>query len=230
MNKFSSLFGTFLFLSFGLMDNPLGNPITVPSQGLIRVSVKSLVELRFDKVVRQTRDLSCGAAALATLFTYYYGMPFSEEQIIEGILRASSAEDKEKIQKHGFSMLELKRAGERLGFVSGGFRIPVVKRLAQLEVPAITLVNNRGYNHFVVIKGLANNEVFIADPAFGNRSRSLESFAAEWNNVILVFVNDTASGDSTFSFKPTPEAPAQQVFTILDRAMRNITSREPGEF
>jgi predicted double-glycine peptidase len=146
--------------------------------------------MRFKNVMHQTRDLSCGAAALGTILRYYYGEDVSEEQIIDEGFKAGDAD---KIRRDGFSMLELKRIAEKRGYQAGGFRIPDVEKLANLKVPVITLMSVRGYNHFVVVKGISDGRVYIADPAFGNRSRTIESFAADWDHVILVAVSPNRS-------------------------------------
>src|SRR3954462_7302475 len=44
--------------------------------------VRSLQEIRHDRVVLQKWDLSCGSAALSTLLTYDVGDPVSEPEII----------------------------------------------------------------------------------------------------------------------------------------------------
>lgn len=191
-----------------------------------QVAVKSLVELRFVNVVRQRFDLSCGAAAVSTLFTYFYGDETSENEIIEDIFEFG---DKEKIQKEGFSMLELKRYGDRRGYAVQGFRIPEAENLAKLQVPVLTLVNTRGYNHFVVIKGVQDGRVLIADPAFGNRSLSLSSFKSEWSNVILVYLSPKYSGDSDFQVDGSLRADGQQVMILVDRVLHTIRPL-PGEF
>ena len=43
-----------------------------------RVNVVSWQEQRDVQVVKQDRDFSCGAAAVATVLTYFYGMSVSE--------------------------------------------------------------------------------------------------------------------------------------------------------
>lgn len=204
--------------------------VSAPGNTRFNVRVKSLAELRFTKVVRQKYDVSCGAAALATLFTHFYDMPITEKQILDDIFKYSTDETEVKIKRYGFSMLELKRAGERLGFKAGGFRIADVKKLLKLKIPALALVNIRGYNHFVVIKGIVGGQVFIADPAFGNRTRPLESFAEEWNNVVLVFLSATRKGNDNFSRDGTLRGRADGIINIFDRGVRARIAPLPGEF
>jgi uncharacterized protein len=203
--------------------------ITLPGNTTIRVPVTSYFGLRFKQVVRQSYDVSCGAAALATLLKYYYGMAVDEKKIIEQIFAKSTEEQKKKINAYGFSMLELKKMGESLGFAAGGFKLDNVEKLAKLKVPVITLITVRGYKHFVVLKGLYRGQVYIADPAFGNRSRPLDRFADEWDGVILVFVSDKVAGHNDFSADGSLSAPAQDVLPLIDRYARPIT-RSPTEF
>ncbi len=179
---------------------------------LLNVSVHSLMELRFKNVVHQAYDVSCGAAALATLLKYYYGQDTTEQDLINSMLALGDAE---KIKKDGFSMLELKREGEKLGYVVGGFRLTGVDKLAYLKVPAIILIKTRGYNHFVVLKGVAQGTVFIADPAFGNRSISLDQFGSAWDRVILVFVSPTRQGSNTFALDGGVRAPIGDMKILL---------------
>jgi len=173
---------------------------------LVSVPLQNMTALRFKSVMRQTRDLSCGAAALGTILKYYYGEDVTEEELIQEGFKVG---DTAKIQRDGFSMLELKRIAEKRGYEVGGFRIPDAQKLANLKVPVITLVSVRGYNHFVVIKGISDGRVYIADPAFGNRSRTLESFSAEWDHVILVAVSPKRAPTEGMPLGSGVKAPTQ---------------------
>lgn len=184
-----------------------------PGGTIFNVPVKSLVALRYKDIVRQSADLSCGAAALATLLRYYYGDDLTEADVIRG---AISVGDKEKIHKYGFSMLELKRYSEKLGFESEGFRVDDVNNLKDLKIPVLALVNNRGYNHFVVLKGVADGKVLLADPAFGNRARPLDGFQDEFGNAILAVVSQTLAGDPSFRHLTTLSGRAYEVNALLD--------------
>src|SRR5271157_6263534 len=48
--------------------------------------VRSLLEMRHENVVIQSWDLSCGAAALATLLRYEFGEPVTEKDIARGLM------------------------------------------------------------------------------------------------------------------------------------------------
>lgn len=208
---------------------PANDLVVAPAGQVFNKPARSLVELHFRNVVRQAYDVSCGAAALATLLRHYYGLDVDERAVIETILAQTQPEDRDKIAALGFSLLELKRAGERYGFTAAGFRVADVNRLSRLKVPVLTLISIRGYRHFVVLKGVAGGRAYIADPAFGNRSRPLDRFAEEWSGVILVVVSDQHRGRDDFTFEGMPRARTEQVLTLVDRLLLG-TSRLGGEF
>jgi hypothetical protein len=219
-------------LALLLQATPAGaeqQPVRLPGGQMINVPVTSYFALRFKQVVKQGYDISCGAAALATLMKYYWGVDTDEKKIIEGILAGSSEDEKKQINGMGFSMLELKHMGESLGFSAGGFRLDSVEKLAKLKVPALTLITVRGYKHFVVLKGLSHGQVYIADPAFGNRSRSLERFTEEWDGVILVFVSDKYTGHNDFSADGSLSGRPGEVMPLIQRYTGQVDHLS-GEF
>lgn len=197
------------------------NWVTTPGGGgsLYNVPVKSVVELRFERVVRQGYDLSCGAAALATLFTYFYRDETDERQIIERVFEFG---DKDKISRDGFSMLELKHYAEDVGYVAQGFRIDDVSNLEKIKIPYITLIEVRGYNHFVVVKTVSEGKVYIADPAFGNRTMGIESFEVAWNNIVLGVMSAANAGDSSFGVHGTLKARMGEVKNLIDYGLRPL--------
>ena len=76
--------------------------------------------------------------------------------------------DQDKIRKEGFSLLDMKRYLEARGFEANGYEAPLDK-LVGAGIPAIVLINDNGYNHFVVIKGMRGERVLIGDPSGGTR-------------------------------------------------------------
>lgn len=158
-------------------------------KALYRAPVKSLVDLRYDGMVRQAYDLSCGAAALATLMKFFFGEDLNERDVILGILDGAELKDRAKIAAHGFSMLEMKRYAQSRGYVGEGYELTKPESLELVSHPFIALTEVRGYKHFVVVRGVRGGTVFVADPAYGNRKVSVESFRREWiSNRILLFV------------------------------------------
>lgn len=153
--------------------------------GTFHVPVKSFQEKRFQTVIKQQYDFSCGSAALATLLTFHYGRSLNEQAVFQKMYAVG---DQKKIRKEGFSMLDMKKYLKSLGFQADGYKLSL-DRLAELGVPAITLINKNGYLHFVVIKGISRNEVLIGDPAIGLRAIDRSRFEAMWKGVLLLIRN-----------------------------------------
>lgn len=193
--------------------------ISIPGGAMISVQRKSIVDLRFVNVMRQRLDLSCGAAAIGTLLNYFYGEKLEEPEIISDIVKTG---DKEKIERLGFSMLELKQYGERRGYVVRGFQVTKPEALAELKIPFLTLISSRGYNHFVIVKGVKDGIVYIADPAFGNRSIPMAEFTPAWSKVILVYLSQSKKPNNLFALEPSLRAPTNQIVQILDRYLTHI--------
>jgi predicted double-glycine peptidase len=142
-------------------------------------------EFKFRNVVRQGFDYSCGSAALVTILNYYLDENLTEKTVMEGMLEKG---EKEKIvARRAFSLLDMKRYAASLGHEAAGFR-GEVKDLMALEHPAIVPIEHAGFKHFVVLRGIHNGLVYIADPATGNIVFSVEKFAAIWDAGTLFLV------------------------------------------
>lgn len=163
--------------------------------GSVAVAVTSLKEARFKSVVRQEHDFSCGSAAVATLLTYHYGRPTGEREVFEQMFAAG---DQQAIQKYGFSMFDMQRYLGTLGLRADGFRVGLDK-IAEVGVPAITLINLKGYNHFVVVKGLEGGDVLVGDPAMGLKAIPRAEFDAMWQGVMFVIRDDVEIGRQHFN-------------------------------
>jgi hypothetical protein len=151
--------------------------------------VRSMAEIRGQDVVRQQWDLSCGAAAIATLFTYQLGRPVTEREVALAMLRRTSASLVRA--RLGFSLLDLKifAAAHRVG--AAAFADMSLDDLDGLA-PAIVPIIWRGFPHFVVYRGRRGGSVLIADPAFGNRTLPEATFRKIWANGIGFIVFDPA--------------------------------------
>lgn len=149
------------------------------------VNVEPLVVQKFRNVVRQQYDYSCGSAALTTLLDFYLGRNFQERQVMEGLLRFGETE--RIVQRRGFSLLDMKRLVTALGHPSGGFKAEA-KDLIALDHPAIAPIEYAGFKHFVVIRSVHEGRVYVADPALGNLSFTLERFLDIWDNNVLFIV------------------------------------------
>lgn len=165
------------------------------SLGDFYVPVQSMEDRRFSTVVRQRYDFSCGSAALATLLHFHYGDAQTEEAVFQGMWRDG---DREAIRRVGFSLLDMKRYLAARGLRADGFRV-TLKQIADAGVPGIVLINVRGYRHFVVVKGLNEQEVLVGDPSLGLRVMSVKEFAEAWNGIYFALNSNLEQGRTRFN-------------------------------
>ena len=166
----------------------------------------TLKEAKFRNTIRQKYDFSCGSAAVATLLTYQYGYPLSEQTAFAQMYAHGN---RAKINKQGFSLLDIKQFLQANGFEADGFRVPLEK-LAQEHLPAIALIEDKGYHHFVVIKGLLYGRVLIGDPALGTRSIPRDRFDKLWKDKLLFVIHDRrdlARFNTVSDWRAAPFAP-----------------------
>jgi uncharacterized protein len=165
------------------------------ADGAYHVHLTTLQELKFRSVIRQKYDFSCGSAALATLLTYHYHMPTKETDVFADMWEHG---DKEKIKRDGFSMLDMQQYLKRRGIPSNGYR-STLDRLVKADVPALVLVNRQGYLHFVIVEGLRDGRVLLADPALGTRAMSDDDFKQHWNGIFFVILDHVQEARATFN-------------------------------
>ncbi len=160
-------------------------PVFLPGGGVFLKEVVTFKGRRMTRVIPQTADYSCGAAAVATLLRFHYGHDVLEKEAIQGMFEHG---DKEGIRQRGFSMLDMKRFLQSRGLQVEGFQVKDIDTLKKLTVPVITLIDAARYKHFVVLRKVDDRFAYIADPSWGNRRIPLENFRSMWNEVILVAI------------------------------------------
>ncbi len=176
----------------------------------LQVPAESSAAIRFHDVVRQRYDFSCGSAALATLLAYYYEEVVTESAVFTAMYQRG---DQARIRREGFSLLDIKQELAARGYRADGYRVALT-RWAQMRVPAIALINDRGYRHFVVLKGLRGGRVLLGDPARGNRTMSSASFEKLWNGIVFLSATHATvarrhfDSDAEWSREPVAPLPA----------------------
>lgn len=136
-------------------------------------TIKEIARSRaFRTTLHQQYDFSCGSATVATLLTYHYGHPVDEATVFRAMYDNG---DQAKIRTEGFSLLDMKRYLESHGYRADGVEVSL-DELAGARVPAIALVSDNGYRHFVVVKGMQANRVVLGDPALGTRILPRQQF------------------------------------------------------
>lgn len=146
---------------------------------------ETMARYRFRSTIRQQYDFSCGSAAVATLLTYHYGAATSEEEAIRAMFARG---DQARIRTEGFSLLDMKIYLEARGFHADGFEA-TVDQIVQFGAPGIALIQDNGYRHFVVVKGVHEGRILLGDPAIGGRILSRMDFERLWVNHIFFLVH-----------------------------------------
>jgi hypothetical protein len=179
--------------------------------GRFNVPIRSIDEIRWDTVVRQQYDFSCGSAAIATLLTHHYDLPTSEDTVFKVMFAIG---DQKHIRKLGFSLLDMKRYLDKRGLRSDGFKM-TAEKLVKKGMPGITLISTNGYKHFVVVKGIRNDKVLVGDPALGTRVIPLEEFKEMWTGGAVLQARERAQiAQQHFNhardWRARPDAPVGQ--------------------
>lgn len=169
----------------------------VPGGAEFNIKHQNFLQRRFDGVVRQKFDYSCGSAALATLLTYHYNTPVQEKNVLDAMYAVG---DQEKIRTQGFSMLDMKKYLNSMGYKADGYRESLDK-LTRVGIPAIVLINTKKYLHFVVVTGVSKNHVIFSDPAHGTRTMNRKDFEGMWNNILFVVTSDMNIARRNFNEK-----------------------------
>ena len=145
--------------------------------------VRSIIEMRHQNVVLQQWELSCAAAALATILRYQHGVPATERSVALGLIdRQEYLANPDLVRiRQGFSLLDLKRYVDGLGYEGIGLGQLALPDLFE-RAPIIVPVNLQGFPHFVVFRGGTKHSVLLADPAFGNITISKDKFFNGWIN------------------------------------------------
>lgn len=233
MKAFLSL--AFLVLLAGIVTGTSvaaegGSRVEMPIQsgGAYSVPVNSMRDVRFRNTLRQKYDFSCGSAALATLLTHHYSYSISEQDVFQEMYERG---DKAKIRKEGFSLLDMKAYLEAHGFQADGF-VADVEQLQVAGIPAIALVKENGYFHFVVVKGLREGRILIGDPSSGTRAMPQRQFKEMWvNRILFVIRNKTelAKFNSEADWRVSPRGPiADGIYRGAAESM--LPKRGPNDF
>ena len=169
--------------------------------------VRSWEDMKFTSTVHQKYDFSCGSAALATLLTYVYHVPVTESAIFKSMYEHGN---QARIRRMGFSLLDMKSYLARHGVPSDGYKASL-SVLAKLRVPAIALIDYRGYHHFVLIRGINAGQVLISDPSLGLRTESIPAFEHQWSGIFFAITTDLSQARIAFNspsvWQAVPEPP-----------------------
>ncbi len=140
--------------------------------------------------------------------------------------------DHARIRREGFSLLDMQRFLAAQGLRADGFKLPL-QALFDAGLPAIVLVAEQGYQHFVVIKGMADGRLLLGDPARGTRSMTLAQFESIWTNKLLFVIHDHP-GPVRFNtpddWRAAPLAPLAHAVSRAPLGDVTMAKHGPGDF
>lgn len=137
-----------------------------------------------------------------------------------------------KIRREGFSLLDMQRYLADIGFKADGFTVPLQK-LFDSKLPAIVLITEKGYNHFVVIKGAEDGRVLLGDPSSGTRAITREHFEAIWPTRLLFVIHDTPNKpmfNAALDWRAAPHAPLAEGVAQSAIETFGLPKFGPGDF
>jgi len=149
--------------------------------------VKTWLERRRENIVMQSKDFSCGAAALATLLQHFWGDAIGEERLLRELdAMLTPTEIADRIT-NGLTLTDLRRVAVRLKYQATIGKLEFAK-LAESRVPVVVGVTVRDYKHFVVYRGTDREYVYLADPARGNLRTPIGDFLEQWQDKAVLVV------------------------------------------
>ncbi len=150
----------------------------------------SYLDLRYTNVIEQSNEYTCGAAAVATLLTYFYGIHVTEQDILNMIYESMRARGKKPNKEQGLTAYDLKEALKAKWITSKGF---LVKPAALQDyfsrggLPVIIHLT-KPEKHFEVAVGMIGDHIVIADPSWGRSVTPLVLLVKQrgYDGVVLV--------------------------------------------
>lgn len=129
------------------------------------------------KFIRQYDEKDCGPTCLA-MISQYYGKKVSIPKLRELA----------KTDKMGTNLYGLIQAGDTIGIKLTGVKVNSISKLEEkASFPIIAhIINQQGYDHFVVIEKIKNDKLLIVDPGKGKYKLSKEEFSQIWTNIAVL--------------------------------------------
>lgn len=193
-NKYIKYFMIMFVVWLGLQSKVQATQLVVNGVRLNK-NITPLREMKRENVITQSLDFSCGAAGLSTLLNFYLEDNVSEKEVIANLLQIVPL-DKVR-ERRGFSLYDLKVFAQQKGYKVTGYKMDM-DFLKELHRPVLVPVKFKNYRHFIVVKGIIADRVFIADPAAGNISMKITQFAKMWTDgigLVIEHQDEKATGE-----------------------------------
>ncbi|QTJ49851.1 ATP-binding cassette domain-containing protein [Dolosigranulum pigrum] len=126
--------------------------------------------MKYVPEIIQFNQNDCGPCCLSMLLNYY-----GYESDIEELTELKSA-------IYGWSMLDIKRIGEKFGLESNVYNVQTIQPLKQVKLPAILFWE---HSHFVVLEKIIADEIIIVNPSVGRQTVNKKVFWEKFTGYIM---------------------------------------------
>lgn len=195
----------------GLASNICGCSDATPIQ-----RPKSYLALRYEATVPQRDEFTCGAASLATLFTFYWQTPTTETTVLKTLEGRYTKDQIKHISETGLSFDDLIYMAGKLGFAAEGAKVDI-GQLVNLAGPVIVNLNKGALKHFVVLRKVGDQVYYVSDPVVGQLTMNDAEFKTQYTGYIMaVWKPDATLPQHTIIVNP------RDGLRVSDSLWRNI--------
>jgi ATP-binding cassette subfamily B protein len=133
------------------------------------------------KCILQHDETDCGAACISMVLNYY------GKKVPIRKIREEACTD-----TRGTSGFGIVKAAEKFGLTCKSFFCNDKNKLKELKCPVILNIKENGIEHYVVLKKIYREKIYLCDPAKGYISRSINDFLSIWTGIFFIFSPDSS--------------------------------------
>lgn len=132
-------------------------------------------------IINQHDEKDCAAASLAMILAYYGKR-----------IPLAAAREAVQVDMYGASIYGLQKGSESLGLTASAYEGSTEDVLEVFQdssyLPCVVrIVNEHGFEHFIVIEGFEKDTLYICDPGEGRKSCSFKTFSEQFLGQIIIF-------------------------------------------
>lgn len=132
-------------------------------------------------IINQHDEKDCAAASLAMILAYYGKR-----------IPLAAAREAVQVDMYGASIYGLQKGSESLGLTASAYEGSAEDVLEVFQdssyLPCVVrIVNEHGFEHFIVIEGFEKDTLYICDPGEGRKSCSFKTFSEQFLGQIIIF-------------------------------------------
>ena len=168
----------------------------------IPVRPTSYLALRYEGTVPQRFDYTCGASSIATVLSYYWQRPTTEDDVIGALRRRYTSAEIARRRETGLSFDDLIFAANQLGYAAEGARVSP-QELGKLGGPVIVHLDKGRFQHFAVLRRAGDGVYYLSDPVVGQVAMAAADFEAEFSgNVLAIWKEGVALPSGALLSRP----------------------------